>query len=87
MEIEYVKDKDGAIAGYTRRIGWADECYVEITKKSFDELKALTDQEFLELIESGIDDSVKCGYGFYGCRLISSNGKYYIMRKFGGTCD
>ena len=29
----------------------------------------------------------KCGYGWYGCEVVESNGHYYRIDKIGESCD
>lgn len=52
----------------------------EITKEEYDKAKA-------EGASVLIDDSVKMGYGLYGCDVIEKDGAYILRYDRGNTCD
>lgn len=58
----------------------------EITKNKYDELSKLPDEELYGYIQKDIPDHWRLGYGWYGCRLVEDNGKYYIYHTIGDSC-
>ena len=66
-----------------------DTYYREITE---DEYKRVTVIEGWRGIlnaeyEANMSDAIRYGYGFYGCGVCESNGKYYYYTKTGNSCD
>lgn len=52
----------------------------EITKEQYEQAQ----KEGASVL---IDDSVKCGYGLYGCDVIEKDGKYILRYDRGNSCD
>ena len=60
---------------------------VEITEEKYNELSQLTRGELMMEVYKTIPVHWECGYGWYGCRLIREDGKYYIQHTIGSSCD
>jgi hypothetical protein len=52
----------------------------EITREEFEQAK----KEGASVL---IDDSVKMGYGLYGCEVVEKEGKYLLRYDRGNSCD
>lgn len=63
------------------------EIYNEITKEKYDRYKSMSYSEFTKEIKSNLSDTIRYGYGYYGCRLRERDGKYYTVMTIGSSCD
>jgi len=72
---------------FSKEYGCIRTCYREIMSDEFDRLMALSPAELNEEVQSSLDKSILCGYGYYGCGLIMINTRFYIWYKRGLTCD
>lgn len=55
-------------------------CTVKITKEEYEKAK----KEGASVL---IDDSIKMGYGLYGCSVEERDGEYYLHWRMGDSCD
>lgn len=63
--------------------------YRKITKEEFEAMQTMTYAEISNYVYNNlIDDSIRCGYGYYGCGTPrqTENG-YQISFKMGSYCD
>ena len=81
--------KDGE--HFTRYGCGVNSHYYEITKEEYDRITAIENykSELTAEIESQLSDSIRLGYGFYGCGLTedTDKGKCYYFEKIGNSCD
>ncbi len=61
--------------------------YREISKEEYDRLSALPKKDFQDEVIASLDDSILCGYGFYGCDVSIRDDKYYLIKRIGTSCD
>lgn len=65
--------------------------FQEITLGEYEHLSALKDNDFKDfsqfVYDNYVTDSVKMGYGYYGCELISLDGVPYLGVLRGRSCD
>lgn len=59
----------------------------KINSEEYSRLSKLKPAELNFEIEKTIPIHWSCGYGWYGCRLVEDDGKYYIEHKLGDSCD
>ena len=83
MKIDYVENGDH----FVRNDGWAKDVYNEITEECYEVLCQMTYGEVSKIIEDNLSDAEKWGYGFYGHDLWEKDGKYYLGKKIGSSCD
>ena len=88
MKIEYIENGDH----WEYRTAGVITYYREITKECYDSLSSMTYRDREEIIEAGLSDSDKWGYGYYGHELANRkkgevNGKFYLGKKIGSSCD
>lgn len=46
-----------------------------------------TEAEQKAIFESGLSDSIRRGYGFYGCRFTVKDNKHVVVWQHGNSCD
>lgn len=63
--------------------------YYEITKEEYERITAMDNWQGVinEWAERDMSDSIRWGYGFYGCDLRTMDGKYYYTETIGNSCD
>ena len=59
----------------------------EIAKELYEDYMAMKYKDRNELLKVGMPTDWIFGYGYYGHRLMSSGGKYYVVYSLGETCD
>lgn len=57
----------------------------EITKEEYERLSKC--ENLNAEIEPTISDIWRYGYGWYGCRLLEHDNRYYIEHNIGSSCD
>lgn len=70
---------------------YSDHGYIVTTYReiSEDEYKRLSNiNNLTSEYEQTLPESIRCGYGFYGCGAIRRNdNKYFFYERVGSTCD
>lgn len=63
--------------------------YYEISKEEYERITAMDNWQGVinEWAERDMSDSIRWGYGFYGCGLRTMDGKYYYTETIGNSCD
>lgn len=59
----------------------------KISSEEYRRLSYLKQSDLNFEVEKTIPIHWKCGYGWYGCKLIEEDGKYYIEHRIGDSCD
>lgn len=62
-------------------------CKEEITKEQYKELSKLSEGQLYGFVKKDIPDHWRYGYGWYGCRLVEKDDKFYIYHTIGDSCD
>ena len=75
--------------GSTQEGRGTDTTYYEITKEEYDRITSYPNwrAELRNRCEANMSDSVRYGYGFYGCGLVERDGKCYYYVSTGNSCD
>lgn len=75
--------------GFSRRGCGTSTNFKQITKEEYDRYSAMSNGELSALIESGLDDSVRWGYGYYGCESYhdAEQDLYFLGICTGNSCD
>ena len=82
--INYLKDGNSFSLPYAAGIRAS---FCEISKEEYDRLAALSKKDFYEEVEESLDTAILCGYGFYGSDITVRDGKYYLIKRIGTSCD
>ena len=87
INIQILEDGDNYVSGGCG----VSTYYYEISKEEFDRVKSIEgwQSKLTAEYEETMDDSIRYGYGFYGCGICESmtNGQYYFFTKIGNSCD
>ena len=83
MIIDYVENGNS----FVDPRGWMNNKYREITKECYEALSQMDYAEVSDIIEAGLSEAERCGYGFYGHDLCKKDGKYYLGKSIGASCD
>lgn len=75
--------------GSTQEGCGTDTTYYEITKEEYDRITSYPNwrAELTHRYNAKMSDSVRYGYGFYGCGLVERDGKCYYYVSIGNSCD
>ena len=85
--IEIKRQKDGDY--FYRVVSGVREDFYEISKEEYERVKGIEDYQtkLNREYEAIMDDCVRWGYGFYGCKLAEKDDKYYYVVCIGNSCD
>ena len=85
INIQIIKDGEK----FTRHGCGIDDTYYEITKEEYDRVTSIENYqgELNREYEDKMSDIIRWGYGFYGCKVVKSNDKYYYVVSIGNSCD
>lgn len=85
LKVETIKDGDR----FTRHGCGTNTTYYEITKAEYERITAVENYrgELNSTYEANMDDSIRWGYGFYGCGVAKVDDKYYYTVCIGSSCD
>ena len=87
INIQTIKDGER----FTRHGCGTNETFYEITQQEYDRVTSIEGYqgELNREYEEKMDDCIRWGYGFYGCRLARNNetGKCYYVVCIGNSCD
>ena len=72
---------------YIRRDGTFTEVGKEVSKEEYERLRAMERSEVKKMVEEETPSWVFQGYGFYGHRLVEEEGRFYVCRVQGSSCD
>ena len=59
----------------------------EISEETYTEYRNMRYADRAAIIKKDLPLDWVYGYGYYGHRLTTYGGKYYIVHTIGGTCD
>ena len=64
-----------------------NDVYSEISKEKYDDYASRPYGEWKSEVEKTLPTAWICGYGYYGSRLATKDGKYYLVHSIGSSCD
>ena len=89
-EYTLIPDEDGTVKrSFVVNGGYTSTAYREISKEEYDKYaKMVKSGDLNDYVEKNIiSDAVRCGYGFYGARVIEEDGHYFLGVCSGNSCD
>lgn len=73
----------------TEKDGCFNVNYYEISKEEYDRVMSFDNwrPRLRTECEETLTDSIRWGYGFYGCDLAIRDGAYFYTIRIGNSCD